>query len=301
MTNAKPQATAVPTDRLRPRNRTSSRSRRLPPKPAPPRARSATTKRSGSSSPPPGRRATTACTTTSDLERIRHIRELRDVAGFSLAEIGQMLEDEAVRARNRAAFHATDDVTIRRALTSSRYLERADRTAVTLKAKLELLDAMVTRDRRATGAAARASSRRFSDPNEATPMTRRRPGSLASPALSSMPSEPGLPLVGARRHEHRGAARVADLGHARHRAAGHPARPPHRPLRAALDRRRLHAGRDGPRPERRPARRSGRAGADLHRRASSCSRVASVLARARRRTPCCSSRPASSRASAARS
>src|SRR5690348_9953704 len=36
----------------------------------------------------------------SDLERIRHIRELRDTAGFSLAEIGQLLEDEDGRAAN---------------------------------------------------------------------------------------------------------------------------------------------------------------------------------------------------------
>ena len=36
-----------------------------------------------------------------DLERLRFIRGLRDDAGFSLAEIGQLLEDEAARARNR--------------------------------------------------------------------------------------------------------------------------------------------------------------------------------------------------------
>src|SRR5258706_8933599 len=49
----------------------------------------------------------------SDLERIRHIRELRDSAGFSLAEIGQLLEDEDGRAANRAAYQATDDVSAR--------------------------------------------------------------------------------------------------------------------------------------------------------------------------------------------
>src|SRR5438093_13729816 len=45
----------------------------------------------------------------SDVERIRHIRELRDSAGISLAEIGQLLEDEDVRAANRAAYQATED------------------------------------------------------------------------------------------------------------------------------------------------------------------------------------------------
>ena len=42
-----------------------------------------------------------------DLERLRFIRGLRDDAGFSLAEIGQLLEDEAARARNRARFRST--------------------------------------------------------------------------------------------------------------------------------------------------------------------------------------------------
>ena len=37
---------------------------------------------------------------TSDLERLRFIRELRDDAGFSLAEIGLLLEDEAARIRD---------------------------------------------------------------------------------------------------------------------------------------------------------------------------------------------------------
>ena len=44
----------------------------------------------------------------SDLDRLQYIRSLRDDAGFSLAQIGQMLEDEAARARNRRAT-ARDD------------------------------------------------------------------------------------------------------------------------------------------------------------------------------------------------
>ena len=42
----------------------------------------------------------------SDLERLRTIKELRDDAGFSLAQIGQLLEDEAARERNRERFRA---------------------------------------------------------------------------------------------------------------------------------------------------------------------------------------------------
>ena len=34
----------------------------------------------------------------SDLERLRFIKSLRDDAGFSLAQVGQMLEDEAARS-----------------------------------------------------------------------------------------------------------------------------------------------------------------------------------------------------------
>src|SRR5674536_85999 len=41
---------------------------------------------------------------TSDLERLRFIRELRDDAGFSLAEIGLLLEDEAARIRDAERF-----------------------------------------------------------------------------------------------------------------------------------------------------------------------------------------------------
>ena len=37
----------------------------------------------------------------SDLDRLQFIRSLRDDAGFSLAQIGQLLEDEAARERNR--------------------------------------------------------------------------------------------------------------------------------------------------------------------------------------------------------
>ena len=42
-----------------------------------------------------------------DLERLRFIKGLRDDAGFSLAEIGQLLEDEAARDRNRERFRST--------------------------------------------------------------------------------------------------------------------------------------------------------------------------------------------------
>ena len=56
----------------------------------------------------------------SDLERLRFIKSLRDDAGFSLAQIGQLLEDEAARERNRERLRQTTDPAERR-----RYYEEA--------------------------------------------------------------------------------------------------------------------------------------------------------------------------------
>ena len=44
----------------------------------------------------------------SDLERLRFIKSLRDDAGFSLAQVGQLLEDEAARERNRERLRPHD-------------------------------------------------------------------------------------------------------------------------------------------------------------------------------------------------
>jgi MerR family transcriptional regulator, repressor of the yfmOP operon len=78
----------------------------------------------------------------SDLERIRHIRELRDGAGISLAEIGQLLDDEDVRAANRAAYKATEDRAARaRILRDS--IERVERAIELLRTKAERLNGMV--------------------------------------------------------------------------------------------------------------------------------------------------------------
>jgi MerR family transcriptional regulator, repressor of the yfmOP operon len=52
----------------------------------------------------------------SDLDRLQFIRGLRDDAGFSLAQIGQLLEDDAARERNRERFRETRDPDERRAL-----------------------------------------------------------------------------------------------------------------------------------------------------------------------------------------
>jgi DNA-binding transcriptional MerR regulator len=85
----------------------------------------------------------------SDLERLRTIKELRDEAGFSLAQIGQLLEDEAARERNRERFRASHDPTERRAILEDARA-RVDRQIDTLEAKAARLRAMIVaaRDRR---------------------------------------------------------------------------------------------------------------------------------------------------------
>ena len=77
-----------------------------------------------------------------DLERLRFIKGLRDDAGFSLAEIGRLLEDEVARRAVRARFRSTDDPVERRTLLEDA-LTRAERQIQTLRAKAERLATMV--------------------------------------------------------------------------------------------------------------------------------------------------------------
>jgi MerR family transcriptional regulator, repressor of the yfmOP operon len=77
-----------------------------------------------------------------DLERLRFIRGLRDDAGFSLAEIGQLLGDEQARVRNRAEFQAAQTNEQRRPIVIDA-LERVDRQVTTLEAKIQRLEAMI--------------------------------------------------------------------------------------------------------------------------------------------------------------
>lgn len=78
----------------------------------------------------------------SDLERLRFIRSLRDDAGFSLAQVGQLLEDETARERNRERFRTTQDVDERRAIAEDARA-RVDRQIEILRAKRDRLDAMI--------------------------------------------------------------------------------------------------------------------------------------------------------------
>lgn len=78
----------------------------------------------------------------SDLERLRYIRELRDEAGFSLAQIGQLLEDEVARERNRERLRTSQDPQERRAILEDARA-RVDRQIATLEAKADRLQAMI--------------------------------------------------------------------------------------------------------------------------------------------------------------
>jgi DNA-binding transcriptional MerR regulator len=90
-----------------------------------------------------------------DVERLRFIKALRDDAGFSLAEIAQMLEDEAARERGHAEYHATTDPVERMRILHDR-LARFDHQIEMLRTKIERLQAMVDEtEGRRTGTAAR--------------------------------------------------------------------------------------------------------------------------------------------------
>lgn len=83
----------------------------------------------------------------SDLERLLFIRSLRDDAGFSLAQIRQLLEDEAARERTRERFRETQDPAERRAILLDAR-ERVDRQIEILEAKAARLGTMIEEARK---------------------------------------------------------------------------------------------------------------------------------------------------------
>jgi DNA-binding transcriptional MerR regulator len=78
----------------------------------------------------------------SDLERLQFIRSLRDDAGFSLAQIGQLLEDEHVRERNRERYRQSGDPDERRTLIRDAQ-GRVDHQIEILEAKAARLASMI--------------------------------------------------------------------------------------------------------------------------------------------------------------
>src|SRR3954470_23767817 len=77
-----------------------------------------------------------------DVARLQFIKGLRDDAGFSLAEIGQLLEDETARAANRARFRESRSPRERRAVLLDG-IARIDRQVATLRGKIARLESMI--------------------------------------------------------------------------------------------------------------------------------------------------------------
>ncbi len=77
----------------------------------------------------------------SDLEQLRFIKGLRDDAGLSIADIGQILEDEESRRRTRAALKVTENPAERRRILLER-LASIEGLHGLLAAKLARLQAM---------------------------------------------------------------------------------------------------------------------------------------------------------------
>jgi len=77
-----------------------------------------------------------------DVARLQFIKGLRDDAGFSLAEIGRLLEDETARAANRTRFRESRSAIERRDVLLDG-IERIDRQVATLRAKIDRLESMI--------------------------------------------------------------------------------------------------------------------------------------------------------------
>ena len=73
-----------------------------------------------------------------DIERLRFIRGLRDDAGFSLAEIGRLLEDEEARARNRARFRTATDPVERRGIVTDALARIDDQISILVEKEARL-------------------------------------------------------------------------------------------------------------------------------------------------------------------
>ncbi len=92
--------------------------------------------------PPPRSEGAYRLYDASDLAQLRFIRGLRDDAGMSIADIGEILEDEESRRRTRAALQVTEDPAERRRILLER-LAGLEGLHGRLAAKLARLQAMV--------------------------------------------------------------------------------------------------------------------------------------------------------------
>ena len=77
-----------------------------------------------------------------DLMRLRFIKGLREDAGFSLAEIRHLLEDEAARGQLRVRFRSTSDPAERREILLAA-MAQVDRQVRSLRDKVARLSSMI--------------------------------------------------------------------------------------------------------------------------------------------------------------
>jgi len=76
-----------------------------------------------------------------DVQRLQRIKELREVMGFSVAEIAELLETEDARSRLRRRFHGTDDPGARAGIIVDS-IELAQRRLAIIEEKLRRVDAL---------------------------------------------------------------------------------------------------------------------------------------------------------------
>ena len=81
-----------------------------------------------------------------DIQRLREIKRLREIAGFSLAELSELLDNEGLRAQIRARFKNTSRPEDRIALMRDA-LDLAARRLAIIERKLEQLQAIRTAER----------------------------------------------------------------------------------------------------------------------------------------------------------
>ena len=82
----------------------------------------------------------------SDVERLRDIKQLREVIGFSLAEISELLETDEVREQLRSRFQGTIDPRVRTELLQDA-IGLAERRLGIIEGKLAQVEAFRSQER----------------------------------------------------------------------------------------------------------------------------------------------------------
>lgn len=76
-----------------------------------------------------------------DVQRLHRIKEMREVMGFSIAEIAELLETDDARSRLRSRFHGTDEPAARVAIIADS-IALAERRLEIVEQKLRRVEAL---------------------------------------------------------------------------------------------------------------------------------------------------------------